>query len=191
MFAAVITGGVGGLLAAGAAQLLTVFADRTGGSENWLKGPHGPPFFNVCLFMGIMYGGIAWALSRRRNETLIGSLGPLLGIALPLIALERWRELPWEYVVITVFILAVWGTIVALGWRLGHGWRGAIGAVLGSFTGYLILQLIQYLSPAIAGWRLYGYLPPPIVLIDGLLTGAGIAVGIHLLGRNHGKIAGA
>lgn len=177
-------GGVGGLLASAVAHVVTTLFDHAGRSESWLQGRYGPPFFNVALFMGLMYGGIAYALSRARRDALIGALGPFLGIALPLAVLERLRDMPWVTTVTAVFVLAIWGTIVALGWRLGKGWIGALGAAAGSFAAYKIVQLV---SPST---RPIGYLPSPAVLLDGMLTGIAIGTGI-LLGGKYGKAARA
>jgi hypothetical protein len=42
-------------------------------------------------------------------------------------------------------------------------------------------------TPALNNWpvALYKYLPTPLVLLDGLLTGAGLGAGAQLLRRNH------
>jgi len=186
-----IGGGLGGALAAAAANILTTFIDRGAGSEAWLKGPYGPPFFNVALFMGLLYGGIALALTRRRQETAIGALGPFLGILLPMLILTRaTASLPWVPVVIAVFVAAVWGTIFALGWRMaGRRWLGGVAAVAGAFLGYLLLQGLAKVFPVLSAWHPHSYLPTPAVMLDGALTGAGIGLGISLLRRSHASNA--
>lgn len=193
-------GALGGLLSGAAAHAVTTLFDRAGGSELWLKGPDGPPFFNVALFMGLMYGGIAWSLSRRRGDALVGVLGPFLGIALPMAVMTRLLSFPaamrgvlprspspWVDIVILVFVAAVWGTVAALGWRLGGGWKGAAGAVGGALAAYLLLAGLQALTPALDNWPipLYRYLPTPLVLLDGLLTGVGIGAGALIFRRKH------
>lgn len=178
-----IGGGVGGALAAAAANIITTFIDRGAGSETWLKGPYGPPFFNVALFMGLLYGGIAYALTRRRQETAIGGLGPFLGILVPMLVLTRATpSLPWVPVVITVFVASVWGTIFALGWTMSRrSWVGGLCAVAGAFGGYLLLQGLAKIFPVLAAAYPHGYLPAPGVMLDGALTGAGIGLGVCLL----------
>jgi hypothetical protein len=196
---ALIGGGVGGVLAAAVAHVVTSLFDKAGHSAAWLQGRYGPPFFNVALFMGVFYGGIAFSLSRRKSDAAVGALGPLLGIALPMAFLTHMLSIPegargiipgspspWVDIVTLIFVAAVWGTVTALGWRLGGGWRGALGAVLGSFAGYLILSGAAYATPALMRWPvpLHDYLPTPAVLFDGLLTGAGIGAGALLFRRN-------
>jgi hypothetical protein len=178
---------VGGLLSAAAAHVLTSLCDKAGHSGSWLQGRYGPPFFNVALFMGLLYGGIGFSLSKRKGDAAVGALGPFLGILLPLAVLERLRDLPWVQVVVAVFVAAVWGTVAALGWRLGGGWKGAFGALAGAFCGYLVLTGVSYATPALMRWPvpLHAYLPTPAVLLDGLLTGAGIAAGALIFRRNH------
>ncbi len=191
-------GAVGGFLATLAAQLLTALADRFGGSTAWLKGPYGPPFFNISLFMGVVYGGIAWSLSRRRQHALLGALGPFLGIVLPMAVMTRvfpWSgslEAPdprWVNAVVAVYALAVWGTVAALGWRLGGGWRGAALSASFSFASYLLLSLLLRLAPNLAAWpwRAGSLLPQPNALLDGLLTGGGIGASVVVARRWHEK----
>ena len=193
MYEALLGGGVGGLVASALAHVVTTLFDGACKSGSWLQGRYGPPFFNISLFMGIMYGGIAFGLSKRRSDVAVGALGPFLGIALPLAALERMGIFDWYHLVIGIFVAATWGTIIALGWRLGRGWRGALGAIIGAFAGYLILTGIGAASPRLMAWPipLYRYLPTPAVLLDGLLTGAGIGAGVFILRGKNGKRAGA
>ena len=193
-------GALGGALAAAVAQVFTTLLDRAAGSETWLKGPYGPPFFNVALFMGLLYGGIAVGLSRSRRDAALGALGPSLGIALPMIVMSRLFDLPnvrwgqqsislWIPVVVALYTIAVWGTIFALGRRLTARWTGGAAACVGAFLGYLALAAITKIAPAVTGWKLNAYLPPPIVLLDGLLSGAGMALGVLFLRGRHANVA--
>lgn len=186
-----IGGGLGGALAAAAANIITTLIDRGAGSEGWLKGPYGPPFFNVALFMGLLYAGIAWALTRRRAETTVGGLGPFLGILVPMLVLTRAAQgLPWVPIVIAIFVAAVWGTIFALGWLMSdRRWLGGVAAVAGAFIGYLLLQGLAKIFPMLSAWHPHGYLPTPAVMLDGALTGAGIGLGVSLLRRSHASNA--
>lgn len=173
--------------------MLTSLADHVGRSGDWLKGPYGPPFFNISLFMGVMYGVIGWALSREIPTTLFGALGPFLGIAAPMTALTRVSErLPWFTIVSALFIGAIWATIFVLGWRVGRGWRGGLLSMAGAFAGFLALTGVQRLMPGLTGWpwRAGSYWPQPTVLLDGLLTGGGMGLGIDFARRKHGTSAG-
>jgi hypothetical protein len=176
-------------LSAAVAQVFTTFVDRAAGSETWLKGPYGPPFFNAALFMGLLYGGIALGLSRRRRDAALGALGPSLGIALPMIALSRVKaDLPWIPVVVALYTAAVWGTIFALGRRMTRRWTGGAAACAGAFLGFLLLSAVIKAAPALTAWRLNAYLPPPVVLLDGLLSGAGMALGVLFIRRRHADV---
>lgn len=190
MFELLTGGAVGGLLSAAIAHVFTTLLDRAVGSQMWLKGPYGPPFFNIALFMGLLYGGIALGLSRRRADVLIGALGPSLGIAVPMAVLTRLSlALPWMQIVIAVFVAAVWGTIFALGRQLTNRWAGGIAACAGAFAGYLALQSLTMLAPGLSGWRLHGYLPSPVVLLDGTLTATGMGLAVFLIRRRYGETA--
>lgn len=168
--------------------MLTSLADHVGGSAGWLKGPYGPPFFNISLFMGVMYGAIAWALSRERATTLFGLLGPFLGIAAPMLVLTRISQaIPWLQIVVALFVGAVWATIFVIGWRAGRGWLGGVSCMLGALLGYGVLTAIQRLAPGLTAWpwRAGSYLPQPTVLLDGFLTGGGMGLGIWFARCKH------
>lgn len=121
--------------------------------------------------MGLMYGGIG--LTQRTWK----GFAPFLGIALPLAVLERLFDLPWVNVVVAVYVIAVWGTIFLIG-----GWQ----AVAGAFAAFIVFSLIGALAPFLFDfpWK-PGYLPQPQVLLDGLLTGLGIALGGAYARRRH------
>jgi hypothetical protein len=201
-FAAILSGALSGFGGAAAAHLLVTLANRAASANAWLKGPYGPPFFDISLFMGIMYGAIAWGLLRRRREVLVGLLGPFLGIAVPMMALTRlarWDgslDAPdprWVQAVVFVFIAAVWGTIFGLGFRAGR-WKGALAMVAGAFAGYLVLTALLYAAPGISqwAWRAGSLWPQPTVLLDGLLTGGGMGLGlIFAARRRHEKASDA
>lgn len=147
------------------AHVLTTFFDRVLGAQAWLQGRYGPPFFLAALFMGLMYGGIG--LSQR---TFVGFL-PLALIGIPLLILERVADLPWVNVFVAVYVVGVWGTIAAIGWRQ-KDWKSAAASIAGALAAYGIFSLI----PFAGGWT-PGYVPQLHVLIDGLLTGMGIGLG--------------
>jgi len=117
-FAAAVSGAAGGLAAGFAAQTLVSLARMLGLGWDAFQVPGVLPFFPTALFMGVFYGVIAWAISRKAKETAIGFAGPFLGMALPLGAIGRFVSFGLRGTV-AVYGAAVWGTIAALGWRLG------------------------------------------------------------------------
>ncbi|MBI3563969.1 MAG: hypothetical protein HY079_02085 [Elusimicrobia bacterium] len=187
-------GGVGGLLGAALAHVLTVVCDRLG-SESWLRGPYGPQFFNVALYTGVFYGAIGWAALRRPKGAALGFLGSFLGILVPMFVLTRYggwgmpREAnmvttQWQIATLVVYIVAIWGTIAGLGALGARGprGRGAVAAVLGSLSGYAVLTVLIKLAPTLikAPWNPTSFLPPPVNLLDGLLNGAGLCLALSL-----------
>jgi hypothetical protein len=214
--AALAGGGAGGFGGAVAAQFFVAAANRLGNADLWLKGPFGPPFFNVSLFVGVLYLGIALGLSRDYKALLLAFCGPFLGIVLPLTALSRWTwgahalsqplgwfprlgldKLPgWYYLVFVLYAASVWGTIFALGWRLGgkKRWLGGCAIVGGAFGMFVLSQILLRLAPFIGEWGggPQSFFPPAPVLIDGLFTGAGMGFGLWCAARRyHEKTSGA
>jgi hypothetical protein len=197
-YAAALTGGVAGFLGAGVAHVVTALLDRAG-SETWLKGPYGPSFFNIAVYTGVFYGAIGLAAGRRLRETLIGLLGPFLTILLPMAVLTRVARLglfpegapsiEWRAVVTAVYLLAIWGSIAAIGASAAkkHPWQGAGAAVLASLLGYGILEALLALVPSYgrSHWNPAGLVPSPINLMDGLLSGAALALAVALVQRRN------
>ncbi|MDX6769563.1 MAG: hypothetical protein SF051_08530 [Elusimicrobiota bacterium] len=183
------------------AHVLTALLDRAG-SELWLKGPYGPPFFNISVYTAVFYGAIGAAATRRAREGLIGFFGPLLTIVLPMAVLSRVARLgffpdkapsiEWQAIVAAVYLLAIWGTIAALG-ASGVSRRraaGAAAAVAGSLVGYAFLNVFTRLVPSYAAtpWNPAGLIPSPINLMDGLLSGAALSLAVLLVERrNHAR----
>ena len=192
-FSAVVAGGASGFAGAALAHVLTTFADRLG-AENWLRGPYGPQFVPIALYTGIFYAAIGAAAGRRPKIALLGFLGPLLGIGLTMTALTRYsgggmpQGLPatpqWQLAVISIYTLAIWGTIAALGAACSPATRvrGALAAVGGSCAAYGLLAFLLWAMPsyAKARWNPVAYLPSPINLMDGLLSGAGLCLALSL-----------
>lgn len=191
---AALGGGVAGLLGAALAHVLTVACDRSG-SGSWLRGPYGPQFFNVALYTGVFYAAIAAAAGRRAVVAAAGFAGPFFGILLPMFVLTRYSgwgmprgaeavTLQWKIAVLAVYIVSIWGTIAgvgALAARAGRA-RGALEAVAGSLAGYAVLTLVLKAAPFVAKghWSPTSFLPPPVNLLDGLLSGAGLCLALSL-----------
>ena len=192
-FAAIVGGGGAGLIGAILAHVLTTLADRLG-AEQWLRGPYGPQFVPIALYTGFFYAAIGAAAGRRAGTALLGFLGPLLGITLTMFALTRYsgwgmpRGLPstpqWQLAVASLYTLAIWGTIAAIGAASAATarWRGALAAVLGSVAAYGALALLLKAVPSYAQtrWNPISLLPSPINLTDGLLSGAGLCRALSL-----------
>ncbi len=210
--AALFGGGAGGLGGAVLAQCAVSLAHRLGAGSQALQGKWGPPFFDIALFIGVLYGTIAAALSRRWKAALAGLALPTLTIMLPLFVLERtarmgwgadieysggiWRFLqnPWYAAVVAVYAAAVWGTVAWLGRAVSGRKLGALGAIGGAFAAYLLLTLVQKADPQLDAWswRPTEFLPQLSALLDGMFTGAGLGLGIWIVvRRNNEKVSGA
>ncbi len=188
------------MFGAALAHVLTALLDRAG-SELWLKGPYGPPFFNIAVYTGVFYGAIGAATRLRPREAAIGLLGPFLTIALPMTLLTRVARLgvyetapsiEWKAVVAVVYLLAIWGTIAALGASAAstRRWQGAAAAVFASLLGYGVLDVFLRLAPSYARspWNPAGLVPSPVNLMDGLLSGAALTLAVCLVERrNHAR----
>lgn len=186
LFQGLVRGGLGGLLGGAAAHVLVTLLNRAGG-ELWLKGPYGPPFSNIALYMGVLLGTTGLALSLRLKPALVGFFGPLLGIALPMFVLTRAAPaLPWAYAVGALYIASTWGSILALGALLSpERLSGALAAAAGSLAGYLFLAAMLWAVPSYKQvvWAPGALIPSPVALLDGLLTSAGLGAGVALASR--------
>ncbi|MDE2489395.1 MAG: hypothetical protein KGM24_01015 [Elusimicrobia bacterium] len=184
-YSAVVAGGLAGLAGAALAHVLTAFVLRAGGGA-WLSGPFGPPFLALALNLGFLYGaiGAGAAPARRAPAAALGFLGPFLGLSLPLFVISRMSLPSRVEAVGAVYVLALWGTIAALGVLAARtrGWRGALAAVLGSLAAYLFLTLVLMALPGYDAtrWSPLGWLPSPVNLLDGLLSGAGLCLALSL-----------
>ena len=192
-FAAIVGGGAAGFLGAALAHMTTTLADRLG-AEGWLRGPYGPQFFPIALYTAIFYAAIGAAAGRRASTALVGFLGPLIGISLVMTALTRYpgwgmpRNLggtpQWQLAVVVIYTAAIWGTIAVLGALAGTTarWRGASAAVAGSFIAYRLLALFLWAIPSYGKgrWSPVSFLPSPVNLMDGLLSGACLCLALSL-----------
>lgn len=186
LFAALAGGGGAGFGGAAAAHWSVTLSNRLGG-ETWLMGPSGPPFFPISLYMGVLLGAIAWALARDARAAALGFLAPFLGIAVPMAVLGRtadWDGPAWVRAVAIVYILATWGTLLAVGAWIGRGKRlkAALSGAGGAFAGYLLLALLEGLAPSSGQslWSPSGWIPSLTALLDGLFTGTGMGAGLWL-----------
>lgn len=192
---AAVTGGAAGFFGAGLAHVLTALLDRAG-AETWLKGPYGPPFFNIAVYTGVFYGAIGAGASRRPREALIGLLGPFLTIVVPMTVLTRVARLglfpegapsiEWRATVTVVYLLAIWGSIAAIGASACRRRAlGAVAAVVASLLGYGLLQFFLNVAPSYAQtpWNPAGLVPSPVNLMDGILSGAALALAVALVQR--------
>jgi hypothetical protein len=178
------------------AHVLTTLAERAG-CGGFLHGPFGPQFFEVALYTGVFYAAIAAAAGRRPASAALAFGGTFLGISVPLFVLTRYGgwgmaagEPPttqWRHAFLAVYVLAVWSTIGALGAAaaLTRPARGVAAAVIGSLAGYAALSAFLRLFPVLASapWNPAGYIPAPVNLLDGLLSGAGLCLALSLDGR--------
>ena len=196
LFQGLLRGAIGGFCGAMLGHILVTAVLKAGG-QNWLKGPYGPHFLDISLYLGLLYGSLGLALSMRPRPALWGFFGAFLGIALPMSLLTRLAHwgmetnapptLAWYWAVIVCHSLGTWGTTFALGALLcpARRWTGAAGAALGSLAGYGLLQLFLVLVPSYAQgrWDPKSFLPSPLDLLTGIIIGAGIGAGIFLAGR--------
>ncbi|MBI5241491.1 MAG: hypothetical protein HY926_13545 [Elusimicrobia bacterium] len=204
LFQGLLRGAAGGFSGALLGHLVVTACLHAGG-QDWLKGPYGPHFFDISLYLGLLYGAIGLALALKPAPALTGLLGAFLGISLPMAVLTRvanWGmetgappTLAWYWAVIVCHSLGTWGTTLALGALLfpARRWLGALGAALGSLAGYGTLQLFLAVVPSYAQgrWDPRSYLPSPLDLLTGILIGAGIGAGVFLAGRIGRKSADA
>lgn len=192
-FAAVVGGGGAGFLGAALAHVLSTAADRAG-AEHFLRGPYGPQFFLIALYTSVFYAAIGAAAGRRLATAVAGFLGPMIGIAAVMTVLTRYsgwgmpRHLPgtiqWQVAVASVYTIAIWGTIALLG-AMSTGstrLRGALAAIGGSLTAYGLLSFLLWAVPSYAQgrWSPVSFLPSPVNLMDGLLSGAGLCLALSL-----------
>lgn len=193
-FDAIVGGGAAGFLGGILAHILTTIASRYG-AEGWLRGPYGTQFFPLALYLGVLYGAIAFAAKRTAKNALIGFSFPFLMIVVPMAVLthlELMKDLPrgetlvwsWFWVVIIVQTVALWGGLALIG-AVSSGtkaWRGAVAAVLGSLTGYGLLSLFLWAVPSYGKgrWDPRSFVPSPVTLMDGLLSGLCLCLALSL-----------
>ncbi len=193
-FAAIVGGGAAGFFGAALAHVLTTIATRFG-AESWLRGPYGTQFFPLALYLGVLYSAIGFAAGRSVKTALLGFSGPFFGIAVPMALLTHlalMKDLPrgnawawsWFWVVIIIQSVALWGGIALMGAfsAATSRWRGAVAAVLGSLAAYGMLSFLLWAVPSYGQgrWNPASFLPSPVTLMDGLLSGACLCLALSL-----------
>jgi len=186
-------GALGGFLGAGLGHMAVMGLHRWAGDANlWLKGAHGPPFFDLALATGIFYACVGAALypgaARRLFGAGVGLGAVLLALALPMALATRlfaWGEAEgpetyaWFYLVLGLYGAAN----AASAWLLGlfaGGWRRALAAVLGMTAAGLAHLAARMLVPELADRvEVIGVLPPPSALGTGMIWGGGLGFGMR------------
>jgi hypothetical protein len=79
---------IAGVTASIVAQLLIVLSNQYGGGH-FLRGPYGPPFFNIALHTSAFYAVIALGTTRNIKLALMSFILPFFLIVLPLLILTR------------------------------------------------------------------------------------------------------
>ncbi|MBI4376323.1 MAG: hypothetical protein HY549_07715 [Elusimicrobia bacterium] len=139
--------------------------------------------FGLSLSTGLLYGAIATGLSRRAGLGLVGFALPFFGIALPLGIASRFETVRFgpDQLIAGAYIISIWASIFAVGALLPKPrlWRSGLGSIAGAFSAYLALSAILRLSGMAAWpWPMRSLWPPPVALLDGLMNGAGMGLGI-------------
>jgi hypothetical protein len=192
-FSAVVGGGIAGFFGAALAHVLTTLAERAG-AQAWLRGDYGPPFFGAALYMGVLYAAIGAAAGRKALTAGIGFAGGFFVFLLPMFVLSRYAGwgMPrgadatpsWKIALIVVLIATIWSTIAAIGAASAPAApaRGALAAAAGSLAGYAVLSVLLkiFSSWAATPWSAASLIPSPVNLLDGLLSGAGLCLGLSL-----------
>ncbi|MBI4425326.1 MAG: hypothetical protein HY554_16475 [Elusimicrobia bacterium] len=182
-----LNGAAGGVLGALLAHWVVLAARAaTGAADVWLKGPHGPPFFELTLATAAFYASVgAFAGPRRgaaaRSAKAAGAA--FLALALPMALATRlfsWGEtgpsFAWIYMILGSYALANGSGAFAVGWTLGRS-RAGLRALAGAGAAWAVDRLAQWAvfggpqAPPVAGW-----LAPPAAVLSGLLWGEGIAL---------------
>ena len=188
-----LRGCAGGAFGALSGHLAVVLAHRwTGNADIWIKGPHGPPFFDLALSTAFFYACLGGALFRSRLPagTGIGFGVAFATFVLPMMLatyLFSWGEGPaapqtwaWVYMVLGAYSAANLTTAAALGfWVIRpSAWRRAACAAGGAVAAYVFLFAAQKIFPSLgARVAVIGYLAPPFAVYSGAFWGAAISLG--------------
>jgi hypothetical protein len=167
---------------------------------NFLQGSYGTPFFAVALYTGVFYAAISAVAGRRLRFALAGFLTPFLAIIVPMFILTRfpgWGSSPgasvWPMVVTVDYIVAIWATVGLIGALAvpSRPARGAAATIMGSLSGYAFLSLfLKFVPMRVLGvWNPMSYLPAPVNLLDGLLSGGGLCAALKIESHLHRRLS--
>lgn len=187
----------GALLAHWAVLALRMQAEN---ANLWLKGPHGPPFFELALSTGIYYACTGAGAGIKRLHGAAAGLGAsFLAVALPMVLATQalaWGEDPeepetlaWFYLVLGCYALANVLGSAAAGFFSAEprSRRAAAGAVLGCAGAGLLHILARVLFPAESlVLPALSLLPPKSALAVGALWGGMMSAGADW-GGHYGK----
>ncbi len=194
-----LTGGFGGLLGGLAGPWLVMAAHQlSADADSWLKGAHGPPFFDMTLFTATYYACLAAATGgggwRRRLLRAAGSsAAAFLALSLVLGISTRafsWGEgameaptLAWFYLVLGSYIAANAAAVLVMAWETARrfSWR-TFGPPLASLAvAYPLDRGLQLLLErfSMLGPRGGALLPSPGELGTAILWGGLIGTGLH------------
>lgn len=193
-----LIGAFGGALGALLGHAAVVAIHRFYPDANlWLKGPHGPPFFDLGLSVALFYGGLGLVLQLHDrkmpvNAASISFVATTFVFFGPLMLATRafgWGEDPnapptlaWFYLVLGAYSLANLSAAGTLGYFCAYdhdGRRGGLGAVLGVCLAYVIQMALRWLLPNLGVFpEVIGWLAPPSALYAGALWGGMIYAGI-------------
>ncbi|MBI3548093.1 MAG: hypothetical protein HY078_03470 [Elusimicrobia bacterium] len=195
-------GGLGAYLGYGAVAL----AHReAAGADFWLKGAHGPPFFDLTLSTAVYYACLGAALAKGRRRVHGAGLGiacVVLTVAAPLSVATRvfsWGEtgeptLAWYYLILWSYRAANVAAVAAVA-AIGAfrdrdaSRRGAVGALLGQAAAFLVENVLFWAVPGYAAQGVHGAIPLS-ALVSGVLWGVFISAGASLLREDQAAPAG-
>lgn len=192
-FQKLLAGAVGGALGAAAGHLSVMLAYRWSAGESgmWLKGPHGPPFFDLTLSTAVFYAFLGASLYEGRGRlrgALVGGSAVFLSLALPMSVATRsfaWGEgaaepetLRWFYLILATCVLANLGSAALLGtfWRFPASRRRTLHGAASVPAAAILQSALNYVLPWLSERVIaLGYLAPRSAVFSGALWGLVIA----------------
>lgn len=191
--------GLAGLLGAAAGHWAVLAARRlTGDADIWLKGPHGPPFFELCLATGGYFACLGAGLAagggwRGRAKAAAATGAAAFGaLALPLAVgtrIFRWGEdspeptRAWMVLVLVAYAAACAAGAYSAGCVAGEPgsrWRWGLRAMLGAFAAWVVDRWVLAAVPfkALDPLAPPGLFPSPATFVTGLAWGLGVALAL-------------
>ena len=191
-------GAAGGFAGALAGHWLVLAARAVSSRDDlWLKGAHGPPFFELTLSLAAFFAVLGLAggggIGRRLRRCGAAGLITFLVLAIPLAVSTRlfsWGETPgaqtwaWIYLVFGAYGAANAAGAGAIGWLEAGGLSGALLALAGGASGWAVDRLLQWLGSAqFTPLPPMGPFPPASALVSGATWGAGLAAALSFASR--------